>query len=77
MTPATKVLIANIFLVITVGLLIVMFCGMVGWIPKLASTRELALLCVVLAVGGGGFRRSARAARLQSPLAPPRNETLL
>jgi len=63
MTAASKDLLANVTLTITGIILVVTFCGMFGWIPKLAPTRELATLGIILAIISGSLRRSARSSR--------------
>ena len=48
------------FLAVGVIVLLVNFAGMSGVITKVATSRELNLVGLVLVIGGSGFLRSAR-----------------
>ena len=48
------------FLAVGLVVLLVNFAGMSSMIEKVASSRELNLVALVLVLGGSGFLRSAR-----------------
>jgi hypothetical protein len=58
MTPGSKRLLGNIILAIAIIVLVVEFCGMLGWIPKFMPSMQMSLLVLMLAVVAGALRRS-------------------
>lgn len=57
MTPATHRLIGNILLALGIIVLVIALAGMSGLTPKLAPSRELVIVAMVLLIGARGFRR--------------------
>ena len=63
MTQATWRILGNAMLAVAAVLLLVILSGMVGLTPRLAATRELTLLGLVLAVSAGAVRRRSAPAQ--------------
>jgi hypothetical protein len=61
MTPGSRRLLGNIILSIAVIILVVTFCGMLGWIPKFAPTQSMTGLVVILAIVAATLRRRSTA----------------
>ena len=57
MTPGSRRLLGNVILSIAVIILAVELCGMLGWIPKVASTQSMSGLVVILALVAATLRR--------------------
>lgn len=60
MSPETRLRVGNGMLALGILVVLINVAGMSGLITKVASSRELNLVALVLVFGGAGIRRRAR-----------------
>lgn len=60
MTPASRLLVANIMLACAFVILAVILCSMAGWIPRILPPQPFTLFAFFLAIVAARVRRASR-----------------